>query len=93
MKKIIVIASLMFLTACSPTASIISSTKLKVVMPDNSMYKCEVLRNYPAYKQLTDSQVAKLIVQLYKNNVECKNSIDAIKRFLTESKASIESNR
>ena len=39
---------------------------------------------------LTDADVAKTVVKLYQNNVQCKRSIDSIKKFLEDSKKNIE---
>jgi len=90
MKKFIIVLPL-FLAACSPTSQIVSATKLEVVVPDRSMYKCESVK-YPNHKDLTDSQVARIIIDLHKKNSECRNSIEAIRKFLEEAKTTIESN-
>jgi uncharacterized protein YcfL len=89
MKKILIVSLALMLSGCN-TPQVLTSTRYQVVVPDNSMYKCPVLDTYPDPSKLTDVQVARTLVELYKNNQICKNSIDAIKKFLEQSKASIE---
>lgn len=89
MKKLILVLPL-FLAACSPTTQVVSATKLEVITPDRSMYKCESIK-YPNHRNLTDSQVARIIADLHKKNAECKNSVEAIRKFLEEAKSTIES--
>jgi hypothetical protein len=68
----------------------ITTTKYQVIIPDNSLYNCPTVRSFPNPNNLTDAEVARVIVELYKNNQICKNSIDAVKKFLEQSKATIE---
>jgi uncharacterized protein YcfL len=89
MKKLLVISFALILAGCN-TPQMLTSTKYQVVVPDNSMFVCPIIRQYPDPSKLTDVQVARMLVELYKNNQICKNSIDAIKKFLEQSKASIE---
>ena len=86
MKKLVIIAALL-LTGCQSTAP---TTKLQVVTPPDEMYDCPIKTKWPNYKTLNDTEVAKTIVELYKNNSRCKASIDAIQKFLTDAKARIE---
>lgn len=89
MKKILIGSFALMLAGCN-TPQVLTSTKYQVVVPDNSMFVCPMLRQYPDPSKLTDVQVARTLVELYKNNQICKNSIDAIKKFLEQSKATIE---
>jgi uncharacterized lipoprotein YajG len=82
MKKIILLLGVMLLAACNDQPQIVQSYKYMVVHPSELMYYCPVLEQFPNWKTLTDSQVAKLIVQLQKNNLTCKSSIESIKDFL-----------
>lgn len=84
MKKIILL-SLLFLSGCNDNAQVVNSYKYMVVHPSEAMYYCPVLEKFPNWKTLTDSQVAKLIVQLQKNNLTCKSSLESIKNFLEQS--------
>lgn len=81
MKKIILL-SLLILAGCNDNNQVLTSYKYMVVHPSEAMYYCPVLEQFPNWKTLTDSQVAKLIVQLQKNNLTCKSSIESIKYFL-----------
>jgi hypothetical protein len=60
-----------------------------VVHPDEAMYRCPVLKEFPHWKTLTDSQVAKTVVQLHKNNLTCKSSIESIRKFLNNADEAI----
>ena len=89
--KYISILSILFLTSCSGVNSeIITSTKHTVILPPDNMYSCQVVDKFPDVNNLSDLQVAKLIVQLHSNNIECQNSILAIKKFLEDAKKTVE---
>lgn len=82
MKKWILLAAL-FLTGCNEQ-QVVTSYKWAVVHPDEAMYNCPVLREFPNWKTLTDAQVAKTVITLHKNNLTCKSSIESIRRFLND---------
>ena len=86
MKKLVIIAALL-LTGCQST---VPTTRLQVVTPPDEMYDCPIKTKWPNYKTLNDTEVAKTIVELYKNNSRCKNSVDAIRKYLTDAKTRIE---
>jgi hypothetical protein len=85
MKKLIILSLL--LAGCQSTAT---STRLQVIIPPEQMYDCPIKTKWPNWQKLNDTDVAKTIVELYKNNKRCKNSVDAIKQYLTNAKARIE---
>lgn len=85
MKKLIILSLL--LAGCQST---VSSTKLEVIIPPEQMYDCPIKTKWPNWQKLNDTDVAKTVVELYKNNHRCKNSVDAIKKYLTDAKARIE---
>lgn len=92
MKKFLsLIPLVLLLAACNESKPELIRTQWKVVIPDASMYRCPSLKDYPNTATLTDIQVAKLIVELYKNNQTCKNSIDSIKTYLNEAQKQLES--
>lgn len=72
------------LTSCNDQQQIITSYRYMVVHPDEAMYNCPVLKEFPNWKTLTDAQVARVIVQLQKNNLTCKSSIEAIREFINK---------
>lgn len=85
MKKIIIAIGLgLFLAGCNET-QIVQTTKYMVVHPDEAMYYCPVLKEFPDWKTLTEKQVAQTVVKLYKNNLTCKSSIESIRKFLNDS--------
>ena len=85
MKKLLVLSLL--LAGCQST---VAPSKLTVVTPPEQLYDCPIKDKWPNYKTLNDTEVAKTIVELYKNNYRCKASIDAIKQYLDEAKTRIE---
>ncbi len=71
------------LAACNPGEAQLIRDKLMVVQIPQEYYdRCPVLKTLPNSKTLTDKQVSNLVLQLYKNNVECKRAMDAIKTYL-----------
>jgi uncharacterized protein YcfL len=85
------ILSLLVLVGCGNTPLTIRSTQNVLVTPEEGMYNCEVVDTFPNTTTLTDSQVARLIVSLYQNNMQCRNSIDAIRTFLENARTTINS--
>lgn len=91
MKKLIILSALL-LSGCQ-TPQILTSKEQVVILPSESMYNCPSAVYYPKPETLTELEVAKIIVELNKNNKICKNSIESIRRYLTESKAALESKK
>jgi hypothetical protein len=87
--RMFLILSLLLLSACGNETMTIRSTRNVVVTPDEGVYNCQVVDTFPESATLTDSQVARLIVTLYQNNVQCRNSIDAIKSFLENARQTV----
>jgi hypothetical protein len=85
MKKLLILSLL--LAGCQSTAP---TTRLQVITPPDEMYDCPIKTKWPNWQKLNDTDVAKTIVELYKNNKRCKNSVDAIKQYLTDAKTRIE---
>jgi len=81
MRKIILVAAVMLLAGCNPD-QVVTTYKYMVVHPDEAMYNCPVLKQWPKWNTLKDSEVARLIVTLQKNNITCKSSIESIRTFL-----------
>ncbi len=79
MKKILILA--LFLAGCNST-QLVTTKEYTVVKPDQSMYNCPVIKQWPKWNTLKDSEVAKLVVELHKNNLTCKSSIESIRTFL-----------
>ena len=79
MKKILLLA---FLLAGCNGQQVISSKEYMVVRPDEAMYNCPVLKQWPKWNTLKDSEVAKVLLQLQKNNLTGKSSVESIRTFL-----------
>lgn len=88
MKLIIPLLVAVLLAGCNDQ-QIVTSYRYAVVHPDEAMYNCPVLKNFPNWKTLTDAQVAKTVVQLHKNNLTCKSSIESIRKFLNNADQTI----
>jgi len=84
MKKIILLLAVVLLASCNDQTQVVTTYRHMVVHPDEAMYYCPVVKEFPNWKTLTDSQVAKLVVQLHKNNLTCKSSIESIRKFLND---------
>jgi len=87
--RYVFILSLLLLVGCSNQSLTIRSTQNVLVTPEEGMYNCGVVDTFPDTTTLTDTQVARFIVTLYQNNVQCRNSIDAIRTFLENARATI----
>ena len=73
------------LAGCTDQQLLITK-QLIVVEPTAAQYYCPVLKSFPRWKTLTDSQVSDLLITLYKNNVTCKSSIESIRRLIENEK-------
>lgn len=89
MKKILIVPLVLGMAACGTPPQTVR-TEWKVVKPNVAMYECPLLKRWPDPENLTDVQVARTLVQLYKNNVKCKNSIVAIQKFLDKAEHRVE---
>lgn len=91
MVAVALVLSSAVLTGCLTTKErIVVRTQYTIVIPPASMYECPVLKDYPKIETLTDGEVAKLLVKLNSNNKTCKASIEAIKKYLAQSKVTID---
>jgi uncharacterized protein YcfL len=89
--RYVFILFLLLLVGCSNQSFTIRSTQNVLVTPEEGMYNCEIVDTFPDTTTLTDTQVARFIVTLYQNNVQCRNSIDAIRTFLENARTTINS--
>lgn len=91
MKAMMVAALALLLVGCSSNPLVLRSTQRVVVMPEEVMFNCPSFDSFPETNALTDIQVARLIVQLYQNNVVCKNSMNTLRQFLENAQRTINS--
>lgn len=87
--RYIIILSLLLLIGCGNQSFILRSPRNVLVTPEEGMYNCEVVNTFPDTSTLTDTQVARFIVTLYQNNMQCRNSLDAIREFLENARTTI----
>jgi hypothetical protein len=78
------------LTACQSTKPQLIERHLVVVKPAESMYVCPIKKTYADWQTLNDVEVAKTILELHKNNVRCKASLDAIRLYLDDAAKRLE---
>jgi hypothetical protein len=93
MRTAAVLAAALLLGACASDDIVISTTKYRVVIPEESMFTCDVVERFPDSRTLTDLQVARLLVDLHQNNIRCRNSMQAIRDFLEDSRIRVEEGR
>jgi hypothetical protein len=86
MKKIVVCLAALTLAGCG-TAPKLLAPEYKVVTVPEDLYQCPVKKKFPESRGLTNQQVGSLILELQKNNLTCKNSLDNIKAYLAEAEA------
>ena len=87
MKIICVAAIALALAGCSSTVQqALVRTEYRVITPERSMFYCQNVRRFPNPNTLTDIQVAKLLVELHKNNTECQKNMNAIWESIDASK-------
>ncbi len=69
---------------------LITQTRQIVVMPPETLFECDLVE-LPESRSLTDNQVARLLVELRRMNITCRNNIQAIRTVLEDAKRTIES--
>lgn len=93
MKHVLPLIFITGLAACQSTPEPqLIKRQLVVVTPPENMYECPIEKKYPNWKTLNDAEVAKTILKLHKNNVKCKASVEAIKKFLSDAKVELGQN-
>lgn len=93
MKKLMFIIPAMLLAGCATTPEqVIVRTEQIVIIPNDSLFNCSSVRRFPNPENLTDAQVAELLIALHRNNTNCQRNINAIKMSLQEAKKTAEQN-
>jgi len=93
MRAAVALLAGLLVTACASEPAVVTTTRYRVVMPDESMFACDIVSRFPEARTLTDLQVARLLVDLHQNNVRCRNNMSAIRQFLEDSKVRVEEGR
>jgi hypothetical protein len=82
----LIIASLLMLSvagcAKAPPPQFITKTEIQVYVPERNMFYCQNVRRFPNPETLTDTQVAKLLVELHSKNTECQKNMNAVYKTL-----------
>lgn len=92
----VILASLLAITvlsACSQTQPILTAPEPVVFIPDDRLFVCPTIRDFPDPSTLTDGEISDLLVRLDTNNRTCRRSIEAIRGQLLEAQARLENNR
>jgi len=89
MKKILLVSSLLFLTGCTQSAVTLLAPEYKVIKAPDALYNCPVENKFPKADKLTDQQVGALILKLQRNNMTCKQSIDALRQFYDDAEKTL----
>jgi hypothetical protein len=88
MKKLLLLFPLL-LTGCSQTAVQLIAPEYKVIKAPDDMYNCPVETKFPKADTLTNKQVGQLILKLQKNNITCKQKMEAVKQFYDDAEKTI----
>lgn len=83
-----VVAAGMLLASCTEEEQVLVQ-KYHIVQVPPQLYNCPVVQTFPQVKTLTERQVANLIVQLHSNNLTCRQSLDAIRRYLAQAERTV----
>lgn len=88
MKRIILLFPLL-LTGCSQTAVQLLAPEYKIVKAPDDLYNCPVETKFPKADTLTNKQVGNLLIKIQKNNVACKERLNAVKQFYDDAEKTI----
>lgn len=88
MKKLFLLLPLL-LTGCSQTAVQLIAPEYKVIKAPDDMYNCPVETKFPKADTLTNKQVGQLILKLQKNNITCKQKMEAVKQFYNDAEKTV----
>lgn len=84
MKKVLLMVAVLFLAGCAGDPIKLLSPEYTVVKIPDALYECPVLKRFPDSDKLTNQQVGSLLIQVQKNNIMCKNSLDSIRKYMDE---------
>lgn len=87
MKKLLLLSCL-FLAGCGSDIKLIAP-EYKIVKAPDDLYDCPVEKKFPKADTLTERQVGVLLLKLQRNNLTCKNSIEAVKKFYDEAEKTV----
>jgi len=89
--KILGLVALSFLlmgSSCQTTQLVRTEKPIVITVPEN-LYNCPMVKKFKT-DNLTDIEISKIIVYLFKNNVTCYESKEAVRNYLEQAKKEIE---
>jgi uncharacterized protein YcfL len=89
--KLSAFIGMLLLVGCAAEPVVVRTQQVVVVMPADNLFVCNRVE-IPPTSNITDIQVAAFIANLYQQNRQCKNSLDAIRTFLEDAKKSMVTN-
>lgn len=93
MKKIVIILAALTVSGCASAPIKLIAPEYKVVKVPDELYNCPVEKKFPKTEHLTNEQVGQLILKLQKNNMVCRNSLDAVHSYLDDAEAKISNSK
>lgn len=92
MKILVAVIGALTLAGCAakPPPQVLTKTETKVIIPDRNMFYCKNVRAYPKTNNLTDKEVAKLLVEMHKRNTECQKNMNNLYFFLEDAQKKAE---
>lgn len=88
------LAATLALGACQTTEpTVVESRTFTVPEVPEALWNCPVLTAFPEVKTLTEKQVARLIVVLYRNNLTCSASLQSVRTFLDHARKTVSQRR
>ena len=89
MNKLLLIVATVFLSGCAGEPIKLLAPEYKVVKIPDTFYECPTIKKFPDANKLTNQQVGSLLIKAQKNNMMCKNSLDNIKKYVTEAEKTV----
>jgi len=86
--KKLLLLSCFLLAGCASELKLIAP-EYKIVKAPDELYSCPVEKKFPKPDTLTERQVGVLLLKLQRNNLTCKNSIEAVKKFYDEAEKTV----
>jgi len=89
MKTLVIILTALTLSGCVSNPIKLIAPEFKVVKVPDELYNCSTVTKFPNTDNLTNEQVGQLILKLQKNNMVCKNSLDAVRQYLDDAETKV----
>lgn len=92
MRAVFALLALVILGGCGDTPSepVLRTPEVRVFVPDDRLFRCPVVSDFPDSATLTDGEISSLLVTLDTNNRICRRSFFEYRKQLQEAKERIE---